>query len=770
MKLFRYILFIAIVCSINLSFYGNVYSISQKDEDTILLQFSFPQPKIQNIGSKDFPIFRVNLSDLPKQNTEGVPRLPVKPLRILLPMGRTIDTIHIITGEKVFLGKYQEIEKGGKVLPLNILEPLFYADIKPLSRNRDIQKEEASLDNQNELFSIVGVYIFRGYPTLHINLHPIQYINKELYYYKSLKLEITTKPTTYKGGFRGLEKDQHLVREIIDNPEIISTYPANSHSDTQIQYVIITSKRFLDISEDYTFQDLVYHKKKIGINATIVTVEDIISNPDFSVNGKWGDNNPNNPFYQSPINGDPKKFDDVQAKIRNFIRYAYMEWGTDYILLAGDADTNNKKDNIVPLRGLFADERGLPLEGYASYEAMDLPSDLYYACLDGNFNYDGDNHFGEAAKFNTVANIDEADLYAEVYVGRACVDRPIEVSNFVQKIINYDDLYYDPYFKEILFLGESIGYQFYTNWGGDYKDVVAKYIPNEYNLSRLYDRDEPYHHWNMSYYYDRLNIHPPIMINHDGHGSPTSALRLTCRAIESLNNTKYYFIYSQTCLAGSFDNCWPPSTYYDSDCIAEYFTVETPHGAIGVIMNSRYGLGSQETIDSPSGAYDESFFKAIFSESIREIGMANHYSKEDNIWHIDENGMRWACYETNLFGDPQIKIKEPNPDINLSINITRPLKGGYIYINDGDPIPISFLNKPFILGNITIIANATSIPENMIESVEFSIDNTTLYIDPNAPYQWTLSKIGRGLHTITVKVNGKYNSTGEDKIQIYKIL
>ncbi|RLF39720.1 MAG: hypothetical protein DRN12_06570, partial [Thermoplasmata archaeon] len=636
----------------------------------------------------------------------------------------------------------------------------------------DIQSGKNSMENQEKLFSVIGVYMFRGYPILHINLYPVQYVNEKLYYYKSLKLEVTTKPATYKGGFRGLEKDQQLLREIVDNPEVLSTYHVNRHLDEEIQYVVITSKKFLDISEEYTFQDLVSHKKDMGVNATIVTIEDISANQDFSVNGLWGDNNPDNPFYQSPINGDIEKFDDTQAKIRNFIRYAYMRWGTDYILLAGDADANNKKDNILPTRGLFAEERGLPLNGHTSYEAMDIPSDLYYACLDGNFNYDGDNHFGEAAKFNSVADIDEADLYAEVYVGRACIDRPVEVSNFVQKIINYDNLYYDPYFKDILFLGESIGYQFYTNWGGDYKDVVAKYIPREYNLSKLYDRDQPNHYWNMSYYYDRLNSHPPIIINHDGHGSPNAALRLTCRAIESLNNTKYYFIYSQTCLAGAFDNYWPPNTYYKADCIAEYFTVETPHGAIGVVMNSRYGLGSQETIDSPSGAYDESFFKALFSENIREIGRANHYSKEDNIWRINENGMRWACYETNLFGDPQIRIKEPNPSITLNVSITRPLKGGYLYINDGKPLPLSFLDKPFIVGNITITANVTSIPENMIKSVEFSIDNTTLFIDNDAPYQWTWEGGKRGLHTIKVKANGKYGFTkgDQDQIDVYKIL
>ena len=77
-----------------------------------------------------------------------------------------------------------------------------------------------------------------------------------------------------------------------------------------------------------------------------------------------------------------------------------MTWDTKYVLLAGDSDTNNKKDIIVPHRGLFADGQGLPLTGTLEYETDDIPSDVYYACLDGNFNYDEDSHFGDAPKFN----------------------------------------------------------------------------------------------------------------------------------------------------------------------------------------------------------------------------------------------------------------------------------------------------------------------------------------------------------------------------------
>jgi len=146
---------------------------------------------------------------------------------------------------------------------------------------------------------------------------------------------------------------------------------------------------------------------------------------------------------------------------------------------------------------------------------------------------------------------------------------------------------------------------------------------------------------------DILNIATPHLINHLGHGSVHYGLTMNNGDVLSLTNDKYFFIYSQTCLAGSFDNCYRDN-YYKDDCIAEHFTVESSNGAFAVIMNARFGLGSEDTLYAPSQILDESFFKALFTEDIRQLGRANHYSKEDHIWHINENGIRWVYYETNL--------------------------------------------------------------------------------------------------------------------------
>ncbi len=738
------------------------------DIDSMTFSFSFPNPCIQ-ISTIFEKSYQLSIAGLENSNEYLHSRLPIKSLTILLPYNKALQNIDIICPETLTIGNINAIDYGGAVIPLS--EHSMIDTSVPFKLAYD--PSSPTIAQQNERYSLVGTYLFRGYTLLNINIYPILFSHnlQQIYFCPTMNVVITLKNSETNAIQRDNMHDANCILSYVENPEMVSTYSSSGfhHSsiDEHYEYVIITSDSLKNADGEYTFQDLVAWKQYKGINATIVTVQDIKTNLDFSVNGKWGDNNPDNPFYQSPLLGDIALYDDTEARIRNFIRFAYAEWGTEYVLLAGDADANHPKDNIIPVRGLFADENGLPLITPLSYEMDDIPSDIYYACLDGNFNYDGDFHFGEAPAFNVVdGTVDEADLYAEVSVGRACVDSVEEVSNFVKKTLTYDQLFYDEYFSKVLFLGEYLGSQFFYQWGGDYKDEIEYLFPQEYNITKLYERDGTK---DSEYYWYLLNENPPLIINHDGHGSPNSAMGLNCRGIEELANDRYFFIYSHTCLAGAFDNCWPPDNYYELDCVAEYFTVETDHGAIGVIMNSRYGLGSQYSAESPSGAYDESFFAAIFNNSIRQIGPANHYAKQDHIWQINENGMRWAYYETNLLGDPELSLKKPLPDIDVKVTLTNPIDGGCLYVNDGPPHLLSFLQKPFVVGGITLKADASSIPDGMVESVSFVVDDEVVYVDALAPYSWFWIPEHRGMHTISAVATALYDFSAADNRAIYTL-
>ena len=536
-----------------------------------------------------------------------------------------------------------------------------------------------------------------------------------------------------------------LIFLVITQLLVISIFPITNakrieiksivNEDENYEYIIITNEDLKNAQTNYTFQDLINSKKDKGLTAKIFTVEEITNNPDYSVNGKWGDANPNNPFYETEITKNIDLFDDTAAKIRNFIRYAYTELGTIYVLLAGDADKIKTEDNIIPVRGLFADEDGLPLsQSSLILEEDDIPSDIYYACLDGNYNYDCDNHFGEAPKYNDINDLDEADLTAEVYVGRACVDSEEEVSNFVKKTITYDQSA-EEYLSEILFVGESLGTWFYTPWGGDYKDQIQKHVSPEYNISKFYDRDHPANYWRPEELRNLLNTKTPHIINHDGHGNKDLILKShgTYFSKQYLKNNNSFFIYSHSCYTGAFDNLDCHSGYEETDCIAEILTVENPYGAFACILNARYGLGSEDTIESPSGLYDESFYKALFVENIKKLGPANHYSKEYYIDRIEENGMRWCYYQTNLFGDPEISIKVPNnypetPEINgPKIGKTGTNQNYNISLNDPNNDKIIKIEIQFGEEIITINAPDDGWESGSIKTFNYSYNKKGIY-------------------------------------------
>ncbi len=652
MKILYKFLLIILITVLLFSSITNVFGFQNTNtiDNKIMLEFSFSKPIIEKSNVNGKIITTVTIENLSNSHNLGKPILPVKPVRILLPQGTDVNYIEVIPSKELILDYSLNIQDGGYVVPIS----------KIVIEN---DKSEFTMNSQFSLYSYVGVYKFRGFSILYLNLYPVQYdvSNGKISYYESMKLIIDTKNIEINRAIRDDKNDFEIVGNLVDNPDSLQTYETidKSFSNENYKYIIITNNNLANYSsEDYNFQDLIDFKIANGISAKIVTTEEIMSNPDFEVNGFWGDANSSNPFYESEIIGNLELFDDKPARIRNFIRYAYKKLGTEYILLGGDADVVVASDNIIPKRGLFANESGLPLNLSPQEARDDIPSDVYYACLDGNFNYDCDNHFGESPDRNNITEIDEADLLAEVWVGRCCADSHEEVSNFVNKTLNYAQSG-DPYLSEILFVGEDLGSGFFFRYGGEYKDLMEYLIPSTYNIHKLYDNDK--YTWSPDDFINELYSVQPQIINHDGHGSTYYMFKNYTSYFYKFENQKPFFIYSHSCLTGSFDNyVYYGTPYREYDCIAEILTCEIPYGAYACILNARFGLGSENSNVSPSGSYDESFFYALFKENIRELGRANHFSKEDNIWRINENGYRWAYYETNLFGDPQLKLKDLN--------------------------------------------------------------------------------------------------------------
>ncbi len=106
---------------------------------------------------------------------------------------------------------------------------------------------------------------------------------------------------------------------------------------------------------------------------------------------------------------------NLRDAIRWFVSAAHHQWGTEYVLLGGDAE-------FIPV----------PLGYFESPSfSWDIPLDLYYAAPNGEWDLDGDGILGELED-------DDPDLTPVVALGRAPVSDPGEVAAFVDKVIAFE--------------------------------------------------------------------------------------------------------------------------------------------------------------------------------------------------------------------------------------------------------------------------------------------------------------------------------------------
>jgi len=660
---------ITLALLLTVNFAGGLPKSSEKEDSTLLI-FTYEFSTLEPVETEDGTV--ISIDGLSHRYIIGEPILPQKTVKILIPQNHKIDSIQVQPGAELLLPMQYDIAPARKAVPLSYDGPII-----PVERNPKIYE---SSELYPGFYEVVSLQHSHGFKVLIMNLFPLQYepASQKVFFYPGMKVKVSTtstiQPTGNIRGTRMLPGDlEHFQHMDVENPETLSTYikePRNPLNARDVEkqiidpidtmtYVIITNEELRDTQGDYTLQDLMQSKLDKGLSATIVTVEEIEACPDYWWNGAFGDGNP--------------LYNDTQCHIRNFIRDACQNWETEYILLGGDGDGadvgGESGDNIIPVRTI--DE--------GSVEDS-IASDLYYSCLDGCYDSDGDGKFGEPGDgYDIDPETGEVDLFAEVYIGRAPVDSAEELSNFVRKTLAYENSDGDEYLREVWMVGEYLGD--IMGYSADYKEEIrtgsntygytTEGIPDLYTVSTLYDLDWEEPGWPKEILLGYINnsIH---LINHLGHGNNFKVMKLyepvkpsggECHDVtENMTNDQYFFGYSQACFSGSFDNKWPEQWgggYVENDCITEYL-IGAEHGAFAFIANTRYGFGMFEgSTNAASQHYDREFFDALYGEDIRCLGAANQDSKEDSIGWFNEIAMRYCFFEITLFGDPELSIKDP---------------------------------------------------------------------------------------------------------------
>ncbi len=558
---------------------------------------------------------------------EGQPSMPHYSAEILLPQGHRLTAV--------------------KVVSVTWSESIPDIDIVPASRSFPISQPapdgyrpqpDKSVYGTSDAFPAVPVSTFStqklgGYTIGVVSLVPLQYMPGEhaVRYITEMTLSFDTEPERTKNTLRAKASAAATarVKALVDNPDAVVQYHFdNVKSGNETDLLLITRSDFADVIQPYAD-----YKTRRGFITEVVTTDDIYTT------------------YSGA---------DQAEQIRNCIIDYYENHGLQYVILAGDADGNNPQDNIVPHRGFFIDNT------HGTYDA-DLPSDMYYACLDGNWNNNGNDRYGEPG---------EEDLFGEVSIGRLAADSPQEFTNMISKLIKYQDTPVVADVEKALMVGEALDE---TTWGGDSKEEVAMGSTNygyttaglsdNFSIERLYEKND---FWSKQDIIAAFNSGCHL-INHLGHSNVSINMKLENGDLTLTNFTNdgvsrgLVIGYSQGCYNGAFDNRNSNFTY-QTDCFTETITT-LPTGMVASVGNTRYGWYQKNTTNGASQYFDRQFFDAIFGEDITTIGQANADSKEDNSAFILENAIiRWCAYELTVFGDPGMDIWTAAPaEMNVQL-------------------------------------------------------------------------------------------------------
>jgi len=640
--------------------------------------FKFDKNKLRIGKVSDYDMIRYE--NLENSTKVGAPQVPVQIIHLPLPPSQKISRISTkIINSQYLDGEYE-------------LYPAQPPQILSGQQNKFTPPDPAIYDSadlypkENVQIAPLGYFSGNGIGSLFI--YPVQYLpaEKKVLFISELEVELILETNdnfpkvVRRSEYSELIRDKSLKRLIGSEQYLRQTFhKSNVIKSTSIDdehvYVIITSSNLTS-----SFQPLADWKLKKGLSAKIVTTSHIYSN-------------------YSGI--------DSQEKIRNFIIDAYQNWGTVWILLGGDT-------NIIPHRSAFAFDCE-----YGDYSNNYIPCDLYYSDLDGNWNANGNNIYGEID--------DSIDMYPDVFVGRAPVENSNEAQAFVNKILTYEKSAPNGHELNMLFLADVLWTNPYTN-SGDGKDLIdSLFVPNRFDpITKLY---HALGNESKESAVAALNIGQNI-VNHDGHawyssmGVGDGSLQIS--DMDGLsNNSKYSILFSI--------GCWPAAIDYD--CIAEHFVTNPNGGGVAFIGNSRYGWGSPgNAVYGYSDRFDQQFFKYLFQEDVTQVGQTISMAKSFYVpYSAQENVYRWCEYQVNLLGDPEMPIWTDTPKTLIVDNPTEISVGESfcsINVTDGS-LPVSEA--------LVCLMQENSVYETGITGIDGSVDFEISITDPSKEIHLTIT-------------------------------
>jgi hypothetical protein len=393
---------------------------------------------------------------------------------------------------------------------------------------------------------------------------------------------------------------------LAQNPEMLQTYNSKGRVMGGYDLLVVTKQQYVSAFDEY---EKFYEAR--GLRTRVVDLETILSTME-------GQDNP--------------------EKLRNFIIQEYEENGIMMVNLAGDVPG-------IPYRGLYCH-----VDSGSGYDDSDIPADLYYAALDGTWNDDGDNRWGE---------IGEDDLLPEIGIGRMCFSNLGELNNMLHKSMTYQTEPVLGEFRKVIMAGEHLYDEPYLSNGSQYLELLigthddngytTTGIPEDYDFTRLYYEDG---NWSGTNLLNAVNQGTQY-VHHDGHANTSYVAGWTNWDITNDNFSgldgvthNYTFFHTSGCICGDFS----------SDCILERMT-KIANFAVATFGNSRYGWFNEGQTEGPAIHLHRETEDAYYHDRIPYGGMALSEGKMQTAPWVtapgqwEEGALRWNFYDLNMMGD-----------------------------------------------------------------------------------------------------------------------
>ncbi len=568
---------------------------------TVEMSYSFEKPNITMLEGYE----QVQLRGCMQSALAGQPSLPWQHVSLLLPQGQEAESIEVI------LSDFRELEGSHELFPYQPSRTTNDITPRALVKDQTLYASKAVYPAQNH--GVVTTQYKNGFAFAFSAFTPVQYIpasGRVIYAQKAtVRVHLKAAKADHSNMLWATPEVKNSVKRLAQNPEMVESYNTKGRDVNAYDLLIITEPSFVDDYETYC-----NYYNSIGLRNRIVSTPEIYS----SMTGV-----------------------DNQDKIRNYIIQEYQDNGIIMVVLGGDV-------NYVPHRGLYC----YVTSGGGDQESNNIPSDLYYSALDGNWNDNGNNRYGEPG---------EDDLLPEIGMSRMSFQNETDLANMINKTLSYQQNPVLGEFHKVIFGGEHL-YDNPDSNGSDYLELLigthddngytTTCYPEDYDFTKLYEEEG---NWSGNLLRQAIN-QGSSYIHHDGHANENYVAGwygIESSDFSSVNGVthNYTFFHTQGCDCGAFDE----------NCILEKM-VKIETFAVAVIGNSRYGWFNEGQTEGPGCHLEREMTDAQWNDRIGLLGLAISEGKTMTAPWVtapgqwEEGALRWNFYDMNVLGDGAVNV------------------------------------------------------------------------------------------------------------------